>query len=87
MSDYQRVSEKASKISDLKDSDYKRQEIEEVAAEGNGVYGTALAIISTIMGGGIVSIPFAYAVAGIAVGLTVQVCVIITVWISCQLYL
>ena len=39
------------------------------------------------MGGGIVSIPFAYAVAGITVGITVQICVIVTVWISCQLYL
>ena len=56
-------------------------------AEGNNVVGTALAIISTIMGGGIVSIPFAFAVAGVYVGLTVQLCVIITVWISCQLYL
>ena len=56
-------------------------------AEGNNVVGTALAIISTIMGGGIVSIPFAFAVAGVYVGLTVQLSVIITVWISCQLYL
>ena len=37
----------------------------------NGVAGTALAIISTIMGGGIVSIPYAYAVEGIIVGITV----------------
>lgn len=53
----------------------------------NDVCGTALAIISTIMGGGIVSIPFAYAVAGIAVGVSVQICVIIAIWISCVLYL
>jgi len=53
----------------------------------NGVSGTALAIISTIMGGGIVSIPFAYSVAGIAVGVSVQICVIIAIWISCVLYL
>ena len=53
----------------------------------NGMYGTALAIISTIMGGGIVSIPFAYAVAGVATGISVQVCVIIAIWFSCVLYL
>ena len=53
----------------------------------NSVVGTALAIISTIMGGGIVSIPFAYAVAGPAVGLSVQIIVIIAIWISCILYL
>ena len=53
----------------------------------NGIGGTALAIISTIMGGGIVSIPFAYAVAGIAVGLSIQICIIIAIWISCVLYL
>ena len=45
-------------------------EANEEAAQ-NGVFGTALAIISTIMGGGIVSIPFAYAVEGVGVGITV----------------
>ena len=49
--------------------------------------GTALAIISTIMGGGIVSIPYAYAVEGIATGMTVQVCVISAIYVSCVLYL
>lgn len=46
-----------------------------------------MAIISTIMGGGIVSIPFAYAVAGIAVGFSIQCLVITAIWISCVLYL
>ena len=53
----------------------------------NGVCGTALAIISTIMGGGIVSIPFAYAVAGVSTGIIVQLIVIAAIWISCVLYL
>ena len=53
----------------------------------NGVFGTALAVISTIMGGGIVSIPFAYAVAGIAVGVSVQLCVVAAIIVSCLLYL
>ena len=48
---------------------------------------TALAIISCIMGGGIVSIPFAYAVEGVLVGISVQVCVITAIYISCLLYL
>ena len=49
--------------------------------------GTALAIISTIMGGGIVSIPYAYSVAGVWVGVGIQVTVIIAIYISCVLYL
>lgn len=53
----------------------------------NGVWTTALAIISTIMGGGIVSIPYAYAVEGIGIGITIQICVITAIWISCILYL
>ena len=56
-------------------------------AAQSGVGQTALSIISTIMGGGIVSIPFAYAVAGVAVGLTVQVVVVIAIMIACSLYL
>ena len=39
------------------------------------------------MGGGIVSIPYAYAVAGVTIGISVQVCVIAAIWISCVLYL
>lgn len=49
--------------------------------------GTALAVISTIMGGGIVSIPYAYAVAGFWAGVGIQICVIVAIWISCRLYL
>ena len=56
-------------------------------AAKNGVGQTALNIISTIMGGGIVSIPYAYAVAGVRVGLTVQVAVVIAIMIACVLYL
>jgi len=48
---------------------------------------TTLAIVSTIMGGGIVSIPYAYSVAGIGVGVSIQACVIAAIWISCTLYL
>ena len=49
--------------------------------------GTALAIISTIMGGGIVSIPYAYAVAGVTIGISIQISVIVAIWISATLYL
>lgn len=48
---------------------------------------TTLAIVSTIMGGGIVSIPYAYSVAGMGVGISIQACVIMAIWISCTLYL
>ena len=53
----------------------------------NGVAATSLAIISCIMGGGIVSIPYAYAVEGILVGITVQIMVITAIFVSCHLYL
>jgi amino acid permease len=53
----------------------------------NGVAGTSLAIISTIMGGGIVSIPFAYSVAGPAIGSAIQLTVILAIGVSCILYL
>ena len=46
-------------------------EHEKERAGRNGVCGTALAIISTIMGGGIVSIPYAYAVAGMTTGVCI----------------
>ena len=39
------------------------------------------------MGGGIVSIPYAYAVAGVTVGISIQLLVIVAIWISCILYL
>ena len=66
------------------------EEVEEEmdpAAGRNGMWGTTLAVISTIMGGGIVSIPYAYAVGGIGCGITIQAFVIAIIWISCQLYL
>ena len=56
-------------------------------AAKNGVGQTALNIISTIMGGGIVSIPYAYAVAGVQIGLTIQVVVVIAILIASVLYL
>ena len=62
-------------------------DVKDSQAGKNGIGGTALAIISTIMGGGIVSIPYAYAVAGFVTGFSVQVIVIISIWISCVLYL
>ena len=52
---------------EMDDADAKEKE----KAGRNGVFGTALAIISTIMGGGIVSIPYAYAVAGVTIGISV----------------
>ena len=52
---------------EMDDADAKQKE----KAGRNGVCGTALAIISTIMGGGIVSIPYAYAVAGVTIGISV----------------
>jgi amino acid permease len=48
--------------------------------------GTALAIISTTMGGGIVSIPYAFAAAGFMRGLMIQMCIVCFALISTQLY-
>ena len=62
---------------ELSDCSFKKipqyaSEVEAAEAEGlNGVSGTALAVISTIMGGGIVSIPYAYAVTGFWMGLVI----------------
>lgn len=53
----------------------------------NSVQQTILSIISTIMGGGIVSIPYAYAVAGFKMGAIIQVAVVISIFISTCLYL
>ena len=53
----------------------------------NSAIETAQAVVSTIMGGGIVSIPFAYAVAGIPVGLSVQLFVVLSLFFSTYLYL
>ena len=39
------------------------------------------------MGGGIVSIPYAYAVAGVTIGISIQISVIVAIWISATLYL
>ena len=53
----------------------------------NSVFGTTLTIVSTILGGGIVSIPYAYAVVGTFTGVAIQVGVCIAIYISCTLYL
>ena len=53
----------------------------------NGLFQTSLAIISVMMGGSIVAIPYSFAVAGIKIGLFMQVSVIISVIIACALYI
>lgn len=65
----------------------KSDAVADADAPKNTVFGTALAIISTIMGGGIVSIPYAFAVAGLKVGISVQVVVVLAIFVSCILYL
>ena len=69
-----------------KEHDYTK-EVNVVKDGRNGVSGTTLALISTIMGGGIVSIPFAFAVAGPLIGISIQVAVCVAMGISCTLYL
>ena len=81
--DYQKMSP-SSKSSTLQDTE--RFPVDQEGGS-NGVAATALAIISCIMGGGIVSIPYAYAVEGILVGISVQITVIAAIFISCILYL
>ena len=56
-------------------------------AAKNGLCQTTLNIISTIMGGGIVSIPYAYAVAGAEIGFAVQATVVVAILIACTIYL
>ena len=58
-----------------------------MAKQENSATETAASVVATIMGGGIVSIPFAYAVAGVPVGLTIQFLVVIALFVSTQLYM
>jgi len=53
----------------------------------NSIIATSLAIISCIMGGGIVSIPYAFACVGFVNGLIIQACLIAAAMISTHLYL
>ena len=85
--DYHAVPMDSKVLQDEQEEDENEEERAKERAGRNGVCGTALAIISTIMGGGIVSIPYAYAVAGVTVGISIQVLVIVAIWISCILYL
>jgi len=53
----------------------------------NSVIGAFLALISTIIGGGIISIPYAFAASGFFVGLAVQATVCICMVNTVRLYL
>ena len=53
----------------------------------NSVVGAFLALISTIIGGGIVSIPYAFAASGFVVGFCVQAIVCICMINTVRLYL
>ena len=59
----------------------------EKEAGKNGVCGTALSIISCIMGGGIVSIPYAFAAVGFLEGFILQTFIIFCAYVSTHLYL
>jgi amino acid permease len=55
--------------------------------QGLSLFGTTLAFVSTIIGGGIVGVPFAFYHAGIPMGLMINfIGAFVTVY-SCYLYL
>lgn len=60
---------------------------EEDTAEGFSVVGAALSIISTIIGGGIISIPYAMTTNGIAWGVGIHVCTMVFLMFTAHLYL
>lgn len=70
-----------------KAAELEKQQAQAEDRNENNAVETASAVVSTIMGGGIVSIPFAYAVAGIPIGLSVQFFVVISLFVSTQLYM
>jgi len=53
----------------------------------NSIFATALSIISCIMGGGIVSIPYAFSAVGFLNGFILQTCIICAAYTSTHLYL
>ena len=53
----------------------------------NSLFQTALSIVSTVMGCGIVSVPYSYATAGFTIGLSVQVVVVCALFVSVHYYL
>jgi solute carrier family 38 (sodium-coupled neutral amino acid transporter), member 11 len=58
-----------------------------VCDQGLSVYGAALQIISTIIGGGIISVPFAMTTAGFYNGLAVNALIICLMMFCTHLYL
>lgn len=62
-------------------------EIKEKEVGKNSVFATALSIISCIMGGGIVSIPYAFSAVGFLEGFILQTFIISAAYISTNLYL
>lgn len=58
----------------------------DIESEKNGVFGTALTFLSIIVGGGIVSVPYAFTAAGIKFGFFCQVFVMLSMLYSAYLY-
>ena len=52
-----------------------------------GIGETAVSFVSTIMGGGVVSVPYAYSTAGFRVGFCIQLVVMAAYLFTCRLYL
>lgn len=63
------------------------KQMQEEEKDKNGIVGTALTFVSIIVGGGVVSVPYAYTSAGITVGLGCQFIVMLVMLYSASLYL
>lgn len=63
--------------------DEKDHESTDSDTKRNGVFETSISLVSIIMGGGVVSVPYAYTTAGFKAGIVIQIFVVASMLYSC----